>query len=241
MKLSFVVPAYNEEAYIFDSLMAIRAEIDREALSADTEIIVVDNASTDSTVSIAQSVSGVRVVGEPRKGVSFARQKGLESVSGDIVAYIDADTKILPGWITRMLASFNDGGEVVGVSGPYLYYDLPEFWKSVAGPYQALAERLSLILTGQCVFGGNFAGRRSALLSVGGFDLSIPFYGEDTDIVRRLRTLGKFKFDTKLVVLSSARRFNAEGVFKTSGIDALNLLSETVRKRSFLSKYRDIR
>ena len=72
MRLSFVVPAYNEETYLpacLESILAQTRELD-EAV----EIIVVNNASTDRTREVALKFSGVRVVDEPRKGLTYARQ-----------------------------------------------------------------------------------------------------------------------------------------------------------------------
>ena len=97
MNISVVVPAYNEEQYIAACLSSILNQ-KNEALH---EIIVVDNASTDATAQIAASYPGVRVVLEQNKGLPYARQRGLEEAVGDIVAYIDADTKVRPGWLQR--------------------------------------------------------------------------------------------------------------------------------------------
>ena len=75
VRLSFVVPAYNEEAYLPACLESIVAQT-RE-LGDAVEVIVVNNASTDRTREVALAVPGVRVVDEPRKGLTFARQAGF--------------------------------------------------------------------------------------------------------------------------------------------------------------------
>jgi len=72
MVLSFVVPAFNEEAYIGDCLESILQQT--KQIQDSIEIIVVNNASTDRTREVALSYPGVRVVDEPRKGLTFARQ-----------------------------------------------------------------------------------------------------------------------------------------------------------------------
>ena len=79
MKISFVVPAYNEQALLGRSLLAIREEIARAGLKLgeEAEIIVVNNASTDNTRAVALAVEGVRVVDEPRKGLVQARWSGF--------------------------------------------------------------------------------------------------------------------------------------------------------------------
>jgi glycosyltransferase involved in cell wall biosynthesis len=80
MKLSIAIPAYNEEALIGACLEAITASLSRLKLSpSEYEIVVVNNASTDHTKEIASSYPGVRVVDEPHKGLTRARQTGQNS------------------------------------------------------------------------------------------------------------------------------------------------------------------
>ena len=94
MRLSFVVPAYNEEAYLPACLESILTQIDpaTSGLAPGTcEIIVVNNASTDRTREVALRYPGVTVVDEPRKGLTFARQAGFAASTGDLIANVDSD------------------------------------------------------------------------------------------------------------------------------------------------------
>lgn len=241
MKISFVIPAYNEEAYLHTSLSALFYEISRYRDVVDVEVIVVDNASTDNTASVAASFPSVRIVAEPEKGVARARQAGFLAADGDIVAYIDADTKITKDWIVVMLAEFAADPKLVALSGLCVFYDLPPFWRRLAGPYQGLIGWVTDLVTGELVFGGNFAARREAMQVVGGFDTSITFYGEDQNIVQRLKKVGKYKFTWKLVAETSARRFNKEGVLSTVGTYAANFISSALLKRPVIKDYEDIR
>lgn len=122
MKLSFVIPAYNEENYIGQCLQSIFDEA--KGKGYDMEIIVVNNASIDRTKEIALSFPGVKVVDEMKKGLVQARKAGYEAASGDLIANIDADTRLTPGWIDEVLSKFNDP-QVVAFSGPFIYYDMP--------------------------------------------------------------------------------------------------------------------
>ena len=241
MKISFVIPAYNEEAYLPASLSALLNEISRYRDAVDAEVIVVDNASTDKTASVAGSFQGVRVIAEPQKGVARARQAGFLAAEGDIVAYVDADTKITKDWMVVMLAEFAADPKLVALSGLCVFYDLPAFWRRLAGPYQGFIGWITDLMTGELVFGGNFAARREAMQAVGGFDTSIVFYGEDQNIVQRLKKVGKYKFSWKLVAETSARRFNQEGVLSTVGTYAANFISSAVLKRPVIKEYEDIR
>ena len=106
---------------------------------------------------------------------------------------------------------------------------------------QGLIGWITDMVTGELVFGGNFAARREAMLAVGGFDTSIEFYGEDQNIVQRLKKVGKYKFSWRMVAETSARRFNAEGVLNMVGTYAANFLSSAILKRPAIGSYRDIR
>ena len=97
--VSFVVPAYNEEALIASCLHAILAETSRVRCAA--EIIVVDNNSTDRTRQIVSAIPGVTIVDEPQRGLVQARRAGCLAARGQLIANIDADTMIPPGWLDR--------------------------------------------------------------------------------------------------------------------------------------------
>ena len=107
MRLSFVVPAYNEEAYLPACLDSILAQT-RTLPQGVTEIIVVNNASTARTREVALSYPGVIVVDETRKGLTFARQAGFAASSGELIANVDSDSRLTPGWVDRVLSTFTD-------------------------------------------------------------------------------------------------------------------------------------
>ena len=102
--VSFVVPAYNEEALIGSCLTAIVGEISLTCCRA--EIIVVNNGSTDATQKIASSYPGVKVVDEPQRGLVQARRAGCLVSKGEFIANIDADTILPEGWLRMALAEF---------------------------------------------------------------------------------------------------------------------------------------
>lgn len=80
MKLSFVIPAYNEAENIGKCLDSVFRALEEK--ECDSEVIVVDNASTDGTAEVAGRYSKVVVVRETRKGITFARQAGLTASGG---------------------------------------------------------------------------------------------------------------------------------------------------------------
>ncbi len=248
MKISFVVPAYNEQALLTRSLTAIRDEIHRagQILGKDAEIIVVNNASTDNTRDVALSVEGVQVVDEPRKGLVQARWCGFEHSSGELIANIDADTIIPPGWLTEVMKQFARSEKLVALSGPYIYYGVPRRVNMVVGAYYRMAFSVYLfnrfvLNVGSMLQGGNFIVKRSAMLKLGSPDLRFSFYGEDTDMARRLSKVGGVKFTFRLPAESSGRRLGGEGVFTIGLRYSMNFFWATFRKKPFTEAWQDIR
>ena len=98
-----------------------------------------------------------------------------------------------------------------------------------------------ILRAGSMVQGGNFVLRRDALVKIGGFDTSIAFYGEDTDIARRMNAVGKVKFTFDLKMFSSARRLKNEGMLTIAARYTMNYFWTTFRKKPFTAEYIDIR
>jgi glycosyltransferase involved in cell wall biosynthesis len=124
IKLSFVIPAYNEEVNLGKCLDAIVRE--RRGKESDIEVIVVNNASTDGTRAVAEKYPGITIVDETRKGIVFARQAGFAASHGELIANVDADNMLTPGWIDTTLSEFQKNPNLVTLSGPFIYYDLPK-------------------------------------------------------------------------------------------------------------------
>ncbi len=238
MNLSVVIPAYNEEKYIGGTLEELIALAGNDIY----EIIVVDNASTDKTAAIAKKYKKVRVIKESRKGLTRARQAGLMAATGDLIAYIDADTHIKPGWFHKVIREFEKNKRLVCLSAPYSLYDVSK-WKRMAvwTYWNLLAYPTYKLLMQYMVLGANFVARRSVLLKIGGFNENIAFYGEDTDIARRLHRVGKVKFLRKSLVTSSARRMEAEGWIKIGLEYTKNFISEVLRHKPTTQEYKDHR
>lgn len=113
--LTVVVPAYNEDEVIeecLERLLAEGSEID--------EIIVVDNNSTDRTAALVEATAAsnpvVKLIRETRQGLVWARNAGLDAATSSVIARIDADTVIAPGWAHRIRTFFDtDDGRTFDV------------------------------------------------------------------------------------------------------------------------------
>lgn len=244
MKLSFVIPAYNEEKYIGQCLQSIFDEL--KGSSYDTEIIVVNNNSTDKTKEIALSFLNVKVVDESQKGLVNARRAGFEAASGDLIANIDADTILTDGWITKVMDKFQYNQKLVGFSGPFIYYDMP--WRInllvrlfyylgyITYFFNRRVFKISSMLQG-----GNFIFKKSAFAQVGGYNSNFDFYGEDTDVAKRLNKVGEVIFSFSLPIYASGRRLKEEGLLKSGFKYSINYFWTIFFKKPFNKKHKDIR
>lgn len=236
MDITLVIPAHNEESILG---VCLQKTIEN-ARGAFKEIIVVDNASTDKTASIASKFPGVRVVYEPHKGLTYARQKGFEECKSELIAYLDADTYISKNWISIAEKVFTKYPDIASLSGPRRYFGAKKYKLLLSNAMWATAP-LTYAFVGYMILGGNFITKRSAIEKIGGFDTGIAFYGEDTNLARRLSKVGKVMFRMDFIVYASARRFEQEGIFKANIVYMLNYFWPVLFNHPFSKEYKDVR
>ena len=109
LKLSIVVPAFDEEAYLGATLDSLQTAVDalRSRAGAEVETIVVDNNSRDRTAAIARE-QGATVVHEPVQLIARARNAGARRASGDVLVFVDADVIVPPEFLIRIHAAMGD-------------------------------------------------------------------------------------------------------------------------------------
>ena len=217
MKISVVIPAYNEEKNIADTITAVLAQDHK-----DFEVIVVNNASKDKTAEVV-SAFPVKLVHEQRKGLLWARECGRVNSNGDLIVNIDADCLPETDWLSRGERHF-ENPEIVAVAGPYDYHDGDWLFRNVSLQIQKHLYhlmnsiiQLPFIKKGAVLIGGNNFIRSEVLKKAGGYNTALVFYGEDTDTAKRVSKHGKVKFDKNLQMKTSARRFKNEGTLKITG------------------------
>jgi len=118
MKVSVVIPAYNEEKYIKDCLTNL---INQE--EKPDEIIVVDNLSKDNTAEIVKKFD-VTLIEARSQGIAQARDRGFNAAKNEIIARCDSDSIVPPDWIKKIKKNFANKN-IDGLVGPIVYYDLP--------------------------------------------------------------------------------------------------------------------
>jgi hypothetical protein len=134
----------------------------------------------------------------------------------------------------------------VCLSGPYDYHDLTAFqrflvWLFYVAGYALYLVSRFVIRRGSMVQGGNFVFRREAWKKVGGFDKTIAFYGEDTDVAVRLSRVGKVRWTWTLRMVTSGRRLAEEGIVRTGWDYTVNFFWVTFTGKPHTKDYSDIR
>ncbi len=242
LRISVIVCAHNEAQYLPACLYSLLAQTRRP-----DEILVVNNASTDETRAVALQVPDVRVLDEPRKGLVIARETGRRSTSGDVLVYLDADCRAPLSWLSRIEARFESDRNLIALSGPYRFYDWDWWGRLLIRAYDfTLAPATQLLVKhllriGTVFYGGNFAVRRGALDWIGGFDTSIEFHGEDTNLGRRLFAVGKVGLFHDCYLHTSARRYVAMGKGTVFRLYVRNFTSELLHHRPKDATHLDVR
>ncbi|MDO8269768.1 MAG: glycosyltransferase family A protein [Candidatus Levybacteria bacterium] len=197
MRISVVIPAFNEEKRIAACLRTVY----NQTLPA-FEVIVVDNNSTDDTAKIAKQM-GATVIIEKNQGVTFARNTGFNLVQGDVIARTDADTIVPTTWIEQISRHFENDKQLDALSGPAV------FGISVFSPLLRLLvfEANKRIFGHYGLFGPNLAIRKSAWIRIKDeVCMDDDKVHEDTDLSIHIGKGGKVGYDKNLKVRTSARR-----------------------------------
>lgn len=208
---SIVIPAYNEEKRLPDTLESVfRAT---NAARRESEVIVVDNNSTDATAAIAKAY-GAKVVFEPVNQIARARNAGGVMASHEFIIFIDADALMTDGLLAETLrrldAGAAGGGSLVAFDQP-----LPCLCQFFLWLWNALAPIVG-VAAGTYVFV-----RRDAFLATGGFSEKV-FAGEEIHFSKALRKWAKANGRTFEIISSprpvtSARKMNWYSQYRVMG------------------------
>jgi GT2 family glycosyltransferase len=183
-RVSVVVCSYNGGRTLDECLRSLLA-LDYP----DYEIIVVDDGSTDETRAILARFPSVRAIHQPNRGLSVARNAGLQCATGAIIAYTDSDCAADPDWLTHLVHQLIQSG-AAAVGGPNL---APEDGWLAACVAAAPGQPTHVLVSDQVaehIPGCNMAFRREALEAINGFDPLYRKAGDDVDICWRLRHEG---------------------------------------------------
>lgn len=245
--VSVAIPAYNEQDCIADCLHSIA----RQRTSASVEAIVCLNACTDRTASIASKVAkeeglNLKLVDEHLKGIAWARQRAFQEAHGDIIVSADADSHYPADWIERIIADFRRDPKTTLVYGPVYFTRIRGFTGTVMNYAYPVIDRVitqfDRITRHPNVRGPNFAVDRETFRQVKGFNTRLQAF-EDNDFawrVARLRGQRTLRYNRRLVVHSSARRYNHYGFWKGVLYYTVNYLKTFLLKKD-IGKFQDVR
>ena len=208
MKLTTIIPAFNEEAYLPSTLDSIQTAAAHA--QAEVDIIVVDNNSKDDTAAVAQS-NGATVLHEPVQGIARARNAGAHHADGDVLVFVDADVILPPTLLEEIHTAMSDPA-CVGGAVDVEYWPKRRFIRLYLRAWWLLSR-----LTGMAQGATQFC-RKSVFDELGGYDEK-AWIGEDVDFFWALKKLAKrtgrtVRFIKKPRVRASSRRFDKWPLWK---------------------------
>jgi glycosyltransferase involved in cell wall biosynthesis len=205
-RFSAIIPAYNEERLLGRLLDTL--DVARQAYGPDDaiEVIVADNVSTDRTANIA-AARGCRVVSVEKRVIAAVRNAGAHAARGEILAFVDADSRVHPRTFVEIDRALAEGRVVAGATGASL-----ERWSpGIAATYLTL---LPIAILTRMDTGVVFC-RNVDFEAIGGYDES-RLVAEDVMFLLALRRLGKTRGQhltrvTSAKVVVSTRKFDEFG------------------------------
>jgi glycosyltransferase involved in cell wall biosynthesis len=190
-RISVVIAARNMEKYLDETLDSVLSQKIK-----GFEVILVDDGSTDSTSAIAAARRDVRlrVLQGPGRGVSAARNTGLDQVRAPLVVFLDGDDVLMPGTLAAMVRAMEEKPECPAAFAGHIKLDEAgqSLFGSARNPVEAGRDTLRhLLMRNVFVNGGTLAIRTGAARAVGGYTEHLT-YGEDWEFWCRLALLGDF-------------------------------------------------
>lgn len=238
MQLSIVIPAFNEARLIERSLQSVAVSIAANQTSGFTsEIIVVDNNSTDNTAELARQ-AGATVVFEPINQIGRARNAGAAQAIGEWLLFLDADSLLSPGLLADIVRAI-DSGQYVGCGSTLRMEGLP-WW----------ANWTLRLWTGTSILFRWAAGalvvcRRDAFQDVGGFDQDL-YALDEIRLSKQLKHWGRqrglrFTILTRHPLETSSRKISLYSGREIAGqiFRVLLLPKRTLRDKKQLSVWYD--
>ena len=206
MKLSIIISTYNNAQSLVRTLASVA---EQEADKSVWECVVVNNASTDNTEALFQEFASqhqelnLRLVNEPKQGLSYARNCGIAESKGDILVFIDDDETVNREFVSAYIDIFDNHGAFVGAGAVVPRYDSarPKWMsyyteKMIANPIN-LGNEVVTITSTITPAGGNMAFNREIFNLYGGFNTALGrkgealLGGEENDMFDRVRSLGE--------------------------------------------------
>lgn len=246
VRSSVIIPVFNKVEFTFQCLRSLLAEIEFE----ETEIIVVDDASTDETASVLANFGGLLRVITNERNLGFVEScnRGAAEARGDFLIFLNNDTTVQPGWLSALVKTAEADDNVGAVGSLFLYPDgrVQEAGGGVWRDGEAFRygwgrsqedRRLLFAREVDYCSGASLLVRRELFEQLGGFDMRYaPAYYEDVDLCMGVNSLGR-----KVVFQPQSRVVHYEGA--TGGRDVGSVAMKRYQALSyeqFRLKWRDV-
>ena len=181
MKLSVIIPCYNAGLYLAQAVSSIRKQ--QTSFSLITEIIVIDDGSTDGCVEHLQG-SDLKILHQDHQGASAARNYGMKEATGDYLLFLDADDVLVNDAIELLYQKLMQKENTAVALGMAEEFISEEIDAKTAAELPKKEVPFGAFLSGCCF------GKKEELLKVGFFDTSLNQAGETVDYLARLRNSG---------------------------------------------------
>ncbi len=208
-KVSIVVCSYNGAKTLRDCLTSLQ-----HLNYPDYEVIFVDDGSTDNSQDIIKDFPSVVNIHQKNKGLSVARNVGIQASKGEIIAFTDSDCMADPDWLYFLVQGF-DKGKYAVVGGPNISPPAANWIQATVAAAPGSPSHVLLTDTeAEHVPGCNMAYYKWALEEIEGFDPEYRKAGDDVDVCWRIIQRGyKIGFSPTAIVWHY-RRFTVEAYFK---------------------------
>jgi len=225
--ISVIIPTFNEAACIKKTVQALWNNDIHQCI---TEILIADGGSSDATCSEAQS-EGVTTLLCPVKGRAAQMNYAASSAKGNILYFLHADTLPPVGFTNHIVTTLEQGH----IAGCFMLAFDHSHWFLEANCWFTRFNFNYFRFGDQSLFIG-----KDAFMKCGGFSEK-HIVLEDQEIIHRIKRLGKFSV-VKIPVMTSARKYLDNGIFKTQGIFYLIYAMYKMRfpQRQLLSTYRKL-
>ena len=218
-KVTVIIPVFNGEPYIRNTLNSVFNQTYH-----DYEIVIVDDGSNDASLVILNKYGDrIQLIQQVNSGQAGARNAGIKRARGKYVAFLDQDDVWYPTKLERQVALLEADPKAVMVhcdmdwideNGNIIQQNV--ICSTRMSPQKGLT-MTQLFGWDPCIYPSTMLIRRSVIDQVGGFDPEIPCFGEDIDLMLRLKEIGHFLFLEEAGVQYRKHSTN----FSASGTDAM--------------------
>jgi glycosyltransferase involved in cell wall biosynthesis len=233
VKVSFIITTKNEEAYIRNTCLSVRAQ----SSGIEKEIVLVDACSSDNTVEKARDLVDKLIIKE--SNISQGKNIGAKASSGDILIFLNADVILEKDWLEKALKHLRDVkiGAVHGLIRPMEGSIRARIFTSLWNLFIVFSSKIRKVHTsGE----STLAVKRDLFFKIGGFREDLTAF-EDIDLGLRLSKITNVKLIRECRAIASLRRFEKEGYLKWGLIWIMIGIYYFLRNTSLLERYPVVR